>query len=102
MAKAKFKFNDKTGREWTIHLTDSVLGEIKRLFAVDLRLIEDVRSLADDPALLVNCIYVACREQADKRGVSDIEFGTSLASGKAIDAATVCILKECRRHKNKR
>jgi len=52
----------------------------------------DYRLIAD-PVLLVDVLYVVCKEQADDANVTDEQFGRSMA-GDAVDAATRAFLEE--------
>jgi len=95
-------FKDNEGREW--HLAVNV-ATVKRLrqseLAVDLLDLVDGREpersllvrLAADPVLLVDVLYVICQPEAEKRGVSDVEFGEAMA-GEVIDRATEALLAE--------
>jgi len=49
--------------------------------------------LIADPVLLVDVLYVVCKDQADQAGVTDVQFGQAMA-GDVIDAATKALLEE--------
>lgn len=54
---------------------------------------ELLEQLSGDPVLLVDVLYAICKNEADKLGVGDIEFGESM-SGDAINEATEAFLGE--------
>lgn len=85
------KFTDNRGREWVVDLNVTTAKTVRKLANVDLLKIlegdsELLARLATDPILLVDVIYVLCKDQADKAGISDEEFGRAMA-GDAIDGA---------------
>lgn len=54
---------------------------------------ELLEQLSGDPVLLVDVLYAICKNEADKLGVGDIEFGEAM-SGDAISEATEAFLGE--------
>lgn len=87
-------FEDNAGREWQLSLNVATARRIRDALSFDLLEVADsVKRLSTDPILLCDVIYVLCREQADERGVSDEDFGRSMA-GDAIAAATDALLEE--------
>jgi hypothetical protein len=95
-------FQDNAGRTWTIALNVWTLKRVRDLLAVDLLdLAGDetnpgsglLHRFIADPILLVDVLYVACKDQADPLGVTDEQFGRAMA-GDAIDAATRAFLEE--------
>ena len=89
-------FTDNAGRNWNIAIHVDAIRRVRA--ALDVNLTEVVNGhilerLVNDPILLVDILYVLCREQADAAGVSDAEFGRGLA-GEAIDAAVAAFLDE--------
>ena len=94
-------FRDTAGRSWNLALNVYAIKRVRDLLKVDLLDLGDddkpekgllFRMIAD-PVLLVDLIYVICKEQADKDGISDEQFGQAMA-GDAIDAATKAFLEE--------
>ena len=97
-------FTDNAGRVWTASLNVATLKRVRALAGVDLAsailvgrdgkveasLLE---RLASDPALLVDALYALCKDEADRLGVSDEDFGRAMA-GDAILAATDALLDE--------
>ena len=89
-------FTDNAGRSWTVVLNVTALKHVRDLCEVDLmdaahgNLLE---RLITDPVLLCDVIYCICKEEADKAGITDEQFGQSMA-GDAIEAATKALLEE--------
>ena len=89
-------FKDNAGRDWTLAVNTAAIKRIRAALDVDLMGVvegELLRRLYADPVLLVDVIYVACRPEADKVGVTDEQFGEAMA-GDAIDAATAALVEE--------
>ena len=97
-------FKDNQGREWQIALNVYEMKRIRAVLGVDLvnviTLDKDgtvkvdlVDRIANDPCLLVDILWVLVETQAKDEGVSDVDFGSSLA-GEAITAATSAFLDE--------
>ena len=89
-------FNDNAGRTWTVTVNVDAIKRVKSLLSVNLmeavegKLLE---RLVSDPVLLCDVIYAVCKPEADAKGVSDEDFGRSMA-GDAIDLATTAMLEE--------
>jgi len=87
---------DNTGRAWSLAINVDAVKRVKALVNVDLleavegKLIE---RLVGDPVLLCDIVFVLCKPQADQLGVSDEDFGRSMA-GDAIEQATAAMLEE--------
>jgi len=88
-------FKDNKQRDWDVSVTVASVKRVRTELNVDLLDVEDgkvIKELIGDPILLVDVLYVVCKPQADERGVSDEDFGSSLA-GDAIEKATEAFLK---------
>lgn len=89
-------FKDRAGREWVVEINVGTVKRVRSLLAVNLldavggQLLE---TLAGDPEQLCNVIYAILKPQADAKGVTDQQFGESMA-GDAIAAATDALLEE--------
>ena len=89
-------FTDTTGRAWTLAINVDAIKRVKALASVDLldavngKLLE---KLVSDPILLCDVLYSLCKPQADASGVSDSDFGRSMA-GDVIDLATQAFMEE--------
>lgn len=94
MSDAKFK--DLEGRDWSLRLDVATLRRVRDLTTVDLgKLFADPRQLAalhDDIILFVDVLYAIVKPAADARGVSDVQFGESLA-GDVLETAVLAF--EC-------
>ena len=97
-------FTDNKGRTWEIEVTVATVKRVRGLCKVDLNSIveldrnnkpsaELLERLSSDPVLLVDVLYAVCKSQADKLGVSDVDFGEAMA-GDAIEHATTALLEE--------
>lgn len=84
-------FTDEIGREWRVQLHPAKVREIQERFGI---LLTDLRSdafnqLSMDPILLVNTLYLICKQQADELGLSDDNFGELMVP--VIDQAVVAL-----------
>lgn len=89
-------FTDTAGRTWTISLNGHTMKMVKDLIEFDLMGVVNgklLERLINDPVLLCDVVYALVKEQADAQGVTDIEFGRSMA-GDSIDLATTALLEE--------
>lgn len=97
-------FTDNQRRSWNLSLNVWEMKRIRAALGVDLvnavavgrdgNVQADlVDRIANDPCLLVDILWVLCEEQAKEEGVSDVDFGSSLA-GDAIEEATRAFLDE--------
>jgi hypothetical protein len=90
MSEAKFK--DTEGREWSLRLDVATLRRVRDLTSVDLgKLFSDPQQLANlhsDIILFVDVLFAIVKPTADARGVSDIQFGQSLA-GDVLESAVL-------------
>ncbi|MFA6805222.1 MAG: hypothetical protein WCR17_04525 [Candidatus Methanomethylophilaceae archaeon] len=87
-------FKDVNGKEWQISITVGTIKRVKDL--MDVNLIDAVSTdlidkMKSDPVFLCDILYAICKPQADKDGVSDIEFGEGLV-GDAIASATDALI----------
>lgn len=84
-------FRDNAGRTWTVQVNVHAIKQVRAVLGIDLyAMIEDglrkLGELLSDPVALVDVLYVLCRDEADKLGVSDEDFGRAMA-GEAIERA---------------
>ncbi len=97
-------FCDNTGRSWLISVNVGTIKKVRALCNVDLANIISIENgekpkidllekLATDPVLLVDVLYAICKDEADKLGVSDEDFGRAMA-GDSIEYATTALLDE--------
>lgn len=96
-------FRDCHGRNWSIRVDVGAVKRVRSALGVDLMQVAERKTrdggrepgvlerLASDPVLLVDVIYVLCRDQAQAAGVTDEEFGSAMA-GDALEAAVNAML----------
>lgn len=78
-------FKDRVGRQWTIDLTVGAVKRVKAALGLNLyELVDDdfkrFAALLSDPLTLVDVVWVLIADQAVKLGVTDEQFGESLAA----------------------
>lgn len=89
-------FKDVNGKDWIISISVGSIKRVRDLLGINLldciksNLIDDLKS---DPITLVDVLFCLCKEQADKAGISDINFGEAMA-GDALEQATDAFLEE--------
>ena len=96
-------FRDNAGRSWNLALNVYAVKKVRDVLGVDLLDLGGDSATRDkpgllfrliaDPVLLVDVLYVVCRDQADGASVTDEQFGRAMG-GDAIDAATKVFLEE--------
>ena len=97
-------FTDAKGRSWEIELNIRQMKRVRDILGVDLVNVIQTRSdgsiatdtidrVANDPILLCDILWVLCEQQAKLAGVTDDDFGSSLA-GDSIETATRAFLDE--------
>lgn len=90
------KHAEVDGREYIVEVNVTQLRRVKKELGVDLLELLKGDLLAriwDDPLLLCDVLYVICREQAEKAGINDEQFGCSM-KGDAIDRGRSALLDE--------
>jgi len=94
-------FKDNASRSWSLALSIWTVKKVRDLLGVDLLDLGGSDKPGDgllyrliaDPVLLVDVLYVVCKDQADAAAVTDEQFGRAMG-GDAIDAATKAFLEE--------
>lgn len=91
-------FRDNAGRVWTVSITVYAVKRVRAFLNLDLyglidEKFEGLSKLLADPVSLVDVLYVLCRDEADKLGISDEDFGRAMA-GDAIESATEAFIGE--------
>jgi len=91
-------FTDNAGRTWTVALNVDALKRVRSLCDVDLmQVVSDGGKLLDrlmaDPVLLCDVVFAVCKEEAETKGISDVDFGKGMA-GDPIEHATQALLEE--------
>jgi hypothetical protein len=88
------KFSDKQGRDWLIEINIGQISRVRNLVKVDLYNLfgDEAKRLFSDPVLLVDTLYVICRDQCKERQISDADFG-GLFEGDVLEAAANALLE---------
>lgn len=91
-------FHDSAGRTWTVAANVDALKRVRSLCEVDLLdAVQDggtlLEKLTHDPVLLCDVIFAVCKEEADAKSISDVDFGKAMA-GDPIEEATAALLEE--------
>ena len=97
-------FQDKNGKKWSIELNVGTAKRVRSECGIDLvNVITLTREgkleatalerLADDPVLLVDCLFVLCREQAGEAGLDDFGFA-ALFDATAVESASDALMEE--------
>lgn len=93
------RFADKNGTDWIVEITVTTVAQCRSELEVDLLDTESTKEspsllvrLYQDPVVLVNVLYIVCRQQAEERSVSDAAFGR-LFDGPSVERATDAIME---------
>ena len=97
-------FTDSKGRIWEVELNIRQMKRVRDTLGIDLVNVisankdgsvstDTLERVANDPILLVDILWVLCEGQAKPAGVTDDDFGSSLA-GDSIEEATRAFLDE--------
>ncbi len=89
-------FRDNAGREWLVQVNVTAVKRCRAFLGIDLyKLVEDkftgLAELLGDPVNLVDVVYVLCKDEAEKRGVTDEDFGRSMG-GDSLERAAEAFL----------
>jgi len=85
-------FKDNADRTWTLSINVDAIKRARSLASVDLLAVLDdgcklLAQLHDDPILLVDTLYAICKPDAERLGVSDVDFGRAMAGDAILHAA---------------
>jgi len=91
-------FTDNAGRLWTIVINVAMVKRVRGLVSLDLfKLLDDgakpLGELLSDPVRLADVLYCLCRDEAEKKQLTDEDFGQALA-GDAIALAGEAFVEE--------
>jgi len=91
-------FKDNAGRSWTIAIHVAAVKRVRGLLSLDLYSLLDERfaglaKLLADPVDFVDVLYVLCKDDADRLGITDEDFGRAMA-GDSIEHARNAFLEE--------
>lgn len=91
-------FADNAGRTWTIAVNVAALKAVRGRLQLDIfKLLDEgakgLAQLLGDPIQLVDVLFVLCAEEAEKRSVSDEDFGRGMG-GDALNLAAEALMGE--------
>lgn len=77
-------FKDTAGRTWSISINTEQIKRLRTRLGIDVARLFDneaeiYRKILSDVVLLVDVLFVLCEAQAEKAGITDSQFGESLA-----------------------
>ncbi|MEO2045206.1 MAG: hypothetical protein ABGX16_01365 [Pirellulales bacterium] len=90
-------FTDRKGNSWVIDVNTTSLKKLKTHGYDISETVEDgsiITRMMEDPIFLVDLIYVLCQDQAEKRSISDEQFGEMVGRGDIIGPATEALVEE--------
>ena len=90
------QFQDAKKRKWVVRLTVSSLRATRDLLAIDLNDALDpskgvIDSLANDPLLMMDVIYLCCKKQMDERDIDADEFSDAIEGDVIAEASQALI-----------
>jgi hypothetical protein len=91
-------FRDNNGRDWCIEINVASVKRTKALMGVDLYGLVDARfegldKLLGNPCDLVDVLYCLVKAEADKRGITDEDFGRGMG-GDSLQRASDAFMAE--------
>jgi hypothetical protein len=90
------QFRDSKNIVWTVEINVSSIKRVKGALDCDLlKVVEGnlIEELISNPVLLCDVLFVICKAEADKLGISDSDFGSAM-SGDSLENATTALLEE--------
>jgi hypothetical protein len=92
MATLPHQFEDTRGRVWTLEIHPVSIRRVREGCGVAIgALLDDnfsgLSALFADPEKLADVLYLLAKEEADARGVTDVDFGKALGAGVLEQAA---------------
>lgn len=72
-------FTDTQKKNWTVNVTVSTLKRVKAALGIDMLDIDTFLKQVQDPISLCDILYLACKDEADREGISDEQFGGRLS-----------------------
>ena len=87
-------FKDSLAREWTIDVNVATARNVRDSLQVDLFSMfeKEAARLLGDPCLVVDVLYVLCKEQCNARKLNDEDFGKAMA-GDSFHEATMALME---------
>lgn len=93
------EFKDANGKSWKLVVNIKTAKAVRDLLNVDvLRIFEEEQQklILGDYLTFINVLYVLCKDEADSRKMTDVDFGEALVSedGDALERARDALLEE--------
>ena len=79
-------FTDIHGHAWTVAVTIGTVKRVKARLGIDMFDTDSFMKQMQDFIMLCDLLYVICQDEAEKRGITDEQFGCSLAGQVLRDA----------------
>jgi hypothetical protein len=79
-------FTDNKGRKWEVTISVGTVKKAKAHLDVDMMNPKAIITRIADPIFLCDLLFVVCKEQADKEGITDEDFGYSMGGHALWDA----------------
>ena len=87
-------FKDARGNSWEININVAAIKRVRDLLNADLLDIQTTMPrLLGDPIFLVDMLYCLCKTQLEGQGITDEQFGESIA-GDVLGAAKNALMEE--------
>jgi hypothetical protein len=89
-------FKDTADRMWTVQINVDAVKRVRDALGINLtKAVDDgfklLAEIVEDPIRLVDVLFVLCQEQAEKQGVTDVDFGRSMSGDAIMQAAEAFI-----------
>lgn len=88
-------FKDANGKEWIVKIHAPLIAEIQSETDKNLRYVDGLTEVLNDPVGLFNVLWVIVRGQATAANVSSLQFGEALV-GDAFESAAEALVKAYR------
>lgn len=88
-------FKNADDVSFDVKITIKTIKDLRNILSIDLLETTGkvVAQLSEDPIMLADVLYVCCKEEAEKKDISDEKFGIGLR-GEAIDSAVNAFIEE--------
>ena len=89
-------FKDNLGRSWLVDVNVTGIKRVRDLIRIDLyKVLDDearlLHDLLADPVLLIDTVYVLCKDQCDRESLSGVRVGEAMG-GDALEGAGEALL----------
>jgi hypothetical protein len=79
-------FTDINGQKWTVNVTVATVKRVKARLDIDMLDIDSFLKLSQDIMTLCDILYVICESEAEKQGITDVQFAERLGGPVLWDA----------------